>query len=191
MDLNAGRNSHFHEREYRANRSQRSRRWRRFAMRPACHAAQASRAARHAHAHRFRSAGAENRLAARAKPSTSSYPKINTVQEYPLGKYREACSISFSCSASAAPVRISSAAYEHFTSLGEESNRRSATLCTCNSFRNPKKPWSSCAKPTFGSPPTPAIPVQQRLYLPSGDFQTMTYTAMKINPKIRRFRPKT
>ncbi len=109
------------------------------------------------------------------------YPKINTVQEYDATKYRGLFDQFFLLGFGSSGRELASS-YD-ITSLGGDTIEGEKTL-HLQLIPKSKKVLEQLRKVELWLSEKSGYPVRQKLYFPSGDMQTVTYTDLKINPKI-------
>ena len=109
------------------------------------------------------------------------YPEQQTVEEYDIGRYRTELDqfmlVGFGTSgkelASAYDVKLVGTE----SVAGETANRLELTPKSAEMLKNMKKL-------DLWIPPTKAYAVQQKIYLPAGDYRLFTYTNVKVNPQL-------
>ncbi|MCU1262402.1 MAG: hypothetical protein JWO80_5287 [Bryobacterales bacterium] len=123
----------------------------------------------------------EKTVALQGEVADVYYPKINTVQEYQAGKYRDLFDQFFLLGFGSSGKELSSA-YD-ITSLGEDTVGGEKAL-HLQLIPKSKKVRDQLPKVELWLSEKTGYPVQQKLYFPSGDYQIVTYSNLKVNPKI-------
>jgi outer membrane lipoprotein-sorting protein len=109
------------------------------------------------------------------------YPKIQTVQEFDLGQNRDLVDQFFLLGFGTSRVDLQNAYSIHFlgpeTLAGQQTERLELIPKSKAVLEHLKKFELWIADSGY--------PVQQKFYLPGGDYKLMTYSEMKINPELR------
>ena len=108
------------------------------------------------------------------------YPKMATVHIFDVGKSRELLEefllIGFGTSRANCRLLITCGSRARTPSTAKKPR-------ACNWSRNPRGPAASTKLELWVA--DNGYPIQQKFYLPAGDYELATYSSMKINPEFR------
>jgi outer membrane lipoprotein-sorting protein len=120
-------------------------------------------------------------LAFRGKTLEIYYPNLNTVREYDIGKYKEIAQklilVGFGMAA-----RELRANYD-ITNLGDE-RVQSQDSVHLQLVPKASEVLKQLSKVDLWVSLTTECPVQQKFYLPGGDYRLVTYSDVKVNPRL-------